>query len=554
MAAADNLQARYRRILTFAARYLVQSWWYELVLPRIGLNRITLRTRNVRMQRIARRFRPLAVDLGGLMIKLGQFMSTRLDVLPPEVTAELESLQDEVPPVPFAQISVLAEHELGLPLERAFAYIDPTPLAAASLGQVHRAQLLDVDAEQTGYRDVVVKIQRPMIAEIIAVDLKALRRIAQWLSRVRLLSDRVDMPALTEEFALTSVDEIDYLHEAASSERFAENFAGNARVAVPTVIWERSSRRVLTLQDVTAIKISDVDALRQAGIDPSVVAAEFASVMFDQLFVHGFFHADPHPGNVFVTPRADGEWAFTFIDFGMMGEVPAGLRGGLRKLLIAAASRNGKGMVDGIRDVGVLLPTADTVELERAMTKLFARFGGMGFAELAEVDPREFGAFATEFSDIVRTLPFQLPENFILIIRAMSLTSGVCSSLDPAFNIWDAVEPYSAQLIRDEGGNLLRDLGSQAMTLLRLPQRLDTLATSIEAGEVSVRSPLVERRLATLDRTGRRLVSAVLFAALLVGGIILRRDDAVLGTVLMIASVVPLSHALLAGLLSRRLP
>jgi predicted unusual protein kinase regulating ubiquinone biosynthesis (AarF/ABC1/UbiB family) len=554
VAAADNLQARYRRILTFAARYLVQSWWYELVLPRIGLNRITLRTRNVRMQRIARRFRPLAVDLGGLMIKLGQFMSTRLDVLPPEVTAELESLQDEVPPVPFAQISVLAEHELGLPLERAFAYIDPTPLAAASLGQVHRAQLLDVDAEQTGYRDVVVKIQRPMIAEIIAVDLKALRRIAQWLSRVRLLSDRVDMPALTEEFALTSVDEIDYLHEAASSERFAENFAGNARVAVPTVIWERSSRRVLTLQDVTAIKISDVDALRQAGIDPSVVAAEFASVMFDQLFVHGFFHADPHPGNVFVTPRADGEWAFTFIDFGMMGEVPAGLRGGLRKLLIAAASRNGKGMVDGIRDVGVLLPTADTVELERAMTKLFARFGGMGFAELAEVDPREFGAFATEFSDIVRTLPFQLPENFILIIRAMSLTSGVCSSLDPAFNIWDAVEPYSAQLIRDEGGNLLRDLGSQAMTLLRLPQRLDTLATSIEAGEVSVRSPLVERRLATLDRTGRRLVSAVLFAALLVGGIILRRDDAVLGTVLMIASVVPLSHALLAGLLSRRLP
>ena len=553
MAAADNLQARYRRILRFASRYLVQSWWYELVLPRVGLNRITVHTRTRRMQRIAHRFRPLALDLGGLMIKLGQFMSTRLDVLPPEVTAELEGLQDKVPPVPFAQIRALAEAELGVPLERAFAFVDEVPLAAASLGQVHRARLLDTDAEQTGHTDVVVKIQRPNIAAIIEVDLRALRQVARWLSRVRLVSDRVDMPALTEEFALTSVDEIDYLHEAASSERFADNFAGDPRVAVPAVIWERSSRRVLTLQDVTAIKINDVAALQAAGIDPAEVAARFAAVMFDQLFVHGFFHADPHPGNIFVTPGADGEWAFTFVDFGMMGEVPDGLRRGLRQLLIAAASRNGKGMVDAIREVGVLLPSADTVELERAMTKLFSRFGGMGFAELAEVDPREFRAFANEFSDVVRTLPFQLPENFILIIRAMSLTSGECSSLDPTFNIWDAVEPYSAQLIRDEGGNLLRDLGSQAMTLLRLPQRLDSLATSIEAGEVSVRSPLVERRLSALDRTGRRLVSAVLFAALLVGGIILRRDDPVFGTVLMIASAVPLLHALLAGLLGRRL-
>ena len=552
MAAADNLQARYRRILRFASRYLVQSWWYELVLPRIGLNRVTVRTRPARMQRIARRFRPLALDLGGLMIKLGQFMSTRLDVLPPEVTAELEGLQDKVPPVPFAQIRALAEAELGVTLERAFEFVDPQPLAAASLGQVHRARLLEADAQLTGRTDVVVKIQRPNIAAIIEVDLRALRQIARWLSRVRLVSDRVDMPALTEEFALTSVDEIDYLHEAASSERFAENFAGDPRVAVPAVIWERSSRRVLTLQDVTAIKINDVAALQAAGIDPAEVAARFAAVMFDQLFVHGFFHADPHPGNIFVMPRGDGEWAFTFVDFGMMGEVPDGLRRGLRQLLIAAATRNGKGMVDAIREVGVLLPTADTVELERAMTKLFSRFGGMGFAELAEVDPREFRAFANEFSDVVRTLPFQLPENFILIIRAMSLTSGECSSLDPSFNIWDAVEPYSAQLIRDEGGNLLRDLGSQAMTLLRLPQRLDSLATSMEAGELSVRSPLVERRLASLDRTGRRVVSAVLFAALLVGGIILRRDDAVFGTVLMISSALPLLHALLAGVLGRR--
>jgi predicted unusual protein kinase regulating ubiquinone biosynthesis (AarF/ABC1/UbiB family) len=552
MTDVGTMRARYRRILRFAARYLVQTWWFELVLPRIGLSRLAARGRAKRLQRIAQRFHALAVDLGGLMIKVGQFMSSRLDVLPPEITKELEGLQDEVPPVPFPAIRALAEAELGVPLERAFSFVDPIPLAAASLGQAHRARLSDADAAETGLVDVVVKIQRPGIDKVVDVDLRALRRVAGWLTRVRLVSDRVDVPALVEEFAFTSLEEIDYLHEGASAERFAEVFAGDPRVGVPELVWERTSRRVLTLQDVTAIKINDVDGLRAAGIDPAEVAARFAAVMFDQLFVHGFFHADPHPGNIFVTPLADGAWKFTFIDFGMMGEVPDTLRKGLRHLLIAAASRDGKGMVDGIRGVGVLLPSADTAELERAMTKLFARFGGMGFAELQAVDPREFRAFAVEFGDVVRSLPFQLPENFLLIIRAMSLTSGMCSSLDPAFNIWDAVEPYSAQLIRAEGGNLLQDVAKRAVSVAglvaRLPQRLDDLITRTEEGQLSVQSPQLERRLGSLERMARRVVSAILFAALLIGGILLRAQDLVFGTVLMAVSVVPLLHALFAGL------
>ncbi|MHC5794889.1 ABC1 kinase family protein [Lacisediminihabitans sp. FW035] len=564
MTDAGNMRARSRRILRFAARYLAQAWWYELFLPRLGLARLSARGRSKRLQRIARNFHALAVDLGGLMIKVGQFMSSRLDILPPEITKELEGLQDEVPPVPFAAIRALAEAELGVSLERAFAFIDETPVAAASLGQVHRARLAEMDAADTGLVDVVVKIQRPGIDQIIDVDLSALRRVAGWLSRVRLVSDRVDMPSLVEEFAFTSLEEIDYLHEAASAERFAQNFAGDARVRVPEFVWERSTKRVLTLQDVTAIKINDVNALTAAGIDPAEVAADFAAVMFDQLFVHGFFHADPHPGNIFVTPaqRSDAEgtraWHFTFIDFGMMGEVPDGLRRGLRQLIIAAASRDGTGMVDGIREVGVLLPSADTAELERAMTKLFARFGGMGFAELQEVDPREFRAFATEFGDLVRSLPFQLPENFLLIIRAMSVTSGVCSSLNPAFNIWDAVEPYSAQLIRAEGGNLVQDVLKRAVStaglLAGLPQRLDNLTTRFDEGRISVQAPRLERRLISLERTARQTISAVLFGALLIGGILLRADDVVFGTVLMGISAIPLLHALFAGLVARRGP
>ena len=503
----------------------------------------------------ARRFHVLAVDLGGLMIKVGQFMSSRLDVLPPEITSELEGLQDEVPPVPFAAIRVLAEAELGMPLERAFAWVDESPLAAASLGQAHRARLAPLDAADTGLTGVVIKVQRPGIDKIVDVDLAALRKVGGWLSHVRLVSDRVDAPALVEEFAQTSLEEIDYLHEAASSVRFAEEFEGDDRVSVPAVVWERSTRRVLTLEDVTAIKITDTVGLGLAGIDPDEVAPVFAAVMFDQLFNTGFFHADPHPGNIFVTPVPDDPsgrgWKLTFIDFGMMGEVPPTTRAGLRKMLIAAASRDGTGMVNAARDLGVLLPSAETSELEKAMKQLFARFGGMGFAELREVDPREFREFAVQFGDVVRALPFQLPENFLLIIRAMSLTSGVCSSLNPAFNLWDSVEPYASQLIRDEGGNVVQDFGKQALEnagiAWRLPKRLDGLVTRFEDGTVAVASPGLERRVARLERTVGRAVSALLFGALLIAGAVLRADDAVLGAVLMIGSVLPLLHALLAG-------
>lgn len=557
------MRARYRRITRFAARYLVEAWWFELFLPRIGLAGIGARNRSKRMRRIAQRFHVLAVDLGGLMIKVGQFMSSRLDVLPPEITKELEGLQDEVPSVPFDRMRAFAAGELGRPLEESFAAVDPTPLAAASLGQAHRARLSELDGADTGFVDAVVKIQRPRIDRVVDIDLRALRKVGVWLSRVRLVRDRVDMPQLVEEFAATSLEEIDYLHEAANAERFAADFAGDPRVAVPEVVWERTTRRVLTLQDVTAIKINDTDALRAAGIDPSEVAREFAAVMFDQLFARGYFHADPHPGNVFVTPIPDAgpderAWRFTFIDFGMMGEVPVNLRRGLRRTLIAAASRDGKGLVDGIRDVGVLLPSADTAELERAMTQLFARFGGMGFAELQEVDPREFRSFAIEFGDTVRALPFQLPENFLLIVRAMSLTSGMCSGLDPAFNIWDAVEPYAQRLIREEGGNTLRaavkEAGSIAMLAARLPRRVDGLIDRIEDGRVVVQTPKLERRMRELERMGRRIVSGVLFAGLLVAGAVLQAGDAVLGTVLMGVSVLPLLHALFAGVVGRRGP
>lgn len=545
---ARVLRRRYRRIMRFASRAFVQAWWFELLLPRIGLRGLSERGRVARLQRLASRFHDLAVDLGGLMIKVGQFLSSRLDILPPEITRELEGLQDEVAAEPFAGIRAQTEAELGIPLEVAFVEFDPVPIAAASLGQAHRARLSPGIAADVGFEDVVVKVQRPGIEQVVGVDLAALRRVARWLARVRLVSTRVDAPALVEEFATTSLAEIDYLNEAGNAERFAADFASDPRVSAPTVVWDRTSLRVLTLSDVTAIKITDVAALNAAGIDPAAVAQELARATFQQIFVAGFFHADPHPGNIFVTPGAPGSgepWHLTYVDFGMMGEISDSLRAGLREFILAVVARDGRALVTALERLGVLLPTADTEELERAMRASFDRFGGMGVAELRELDQRELEAFARQFGDTIRSLPFQLPENFLLLIRTISLISGVTSALNRDFNMWDAVDPFARAVLSGSATDL-REVGRKALgyaaTIGRLPQRIDELATRIDRGQLAVRAPGVEKQLSSLERLLSRLISAVVFAAMLFSGVLLVRSDEVFGWVLMAASVVPLVH------------
>lgn len=559
-----GLRRRYRRITAFGLRLMVQMWWFEIVLPRLGLRKLSQRGQERRFVRAAARFRVLATSLGGLMIKVGQFMSTRIDILPSSVTDELAELQDKVPAENFDAMRSLAEAELGMPLDRAFDAFTPTPLAAASLGQAYNARLRSQEAADVGFTDVVVKIQRPGIADIVEVDLAALRRIARWLSRIRFISVRADVPALVEEFARTSYEEIDYLHEGAEADAFRTSFqAASPLVDAPTVVWERSVRRVLTLQDVTAIKISDVDSLRATGIDPSVVAERLAESMFTQLFETGHFHADPHPGNIFVTPDAaddTGGFRLTFIDFGMTGTVDDELKSQLQDLVVAVGMQDGPGMVAAMKRLGVLLPTADTAELQVAVTELFARFGGMGVMDLQHVDPREFEDFARRFRDVIRSMPFQLPENFLLIMRAVSMLSGLCSTLDPRFNIWDSVEPFAARLIRERAGSSAKDLAHRALmttvttarVLGRLPRRLDNAITMIESGDLSVNTPQVERQLKRLERAAVRVVAAIIFVGLVIGGAVLRGGAdggaaQVVGTAMMVISVLPLLYALVGG-------
>jgi predicted unusual protein kinase regulating ubiquinone biosynthesis (AarF/ABC1/UbiB family) len=550
---SSALKARYRRILRFASLTLAELWWFELALPQIGLAKLGARGRVKRLTRIARNFHDLAADLGGLMVKVGQFLSSRFDVLPESVTRELSGLQDEVAPQPFELIRAAIEAEIGMPIDLAFAEINQEPIAAASLGQAYRAKLSPGLAADLGAESVIIKVLRPGIEEIVEVDLKALRKVGVWLSRVKLVSRRTDAPALVEEFATITLQEVDYLHEASNLERFAADFDGDPRVGTPAVIWERSARRVLTLSDVNAIKINDIDGLLTAGIDPNAVAAELARVTFEQFFVTGFFHADPHPGNIFVSQPegADVDFALTFIDFGMMGQLTEEMRSNLQSFLFAVASRDARAWVMACQKLGVLLPTADSVILEDAVSKLFDRFGGVRVGELIQTDPRELRDFALQFGDLIRTLPFKLPNDFLFLIRALSLISGVTSELNREFNIWDAVDPFARSLLNGSGSSVVKRLsrdGLQALNMLaRLPNRLDELLGRLERGEIVIRNPELERRTRGVDSSIRRATSSVLFLALLIGGIVVGERDQALSYVLLGVSALPLIHALGIG-------
>jgi predicted unusual protein kinase regulating ubiquinone biosynthesis (AarF/ABC1/UbiB family) len=523
----SRLRARYRYIMGFFARATASFIFWEVVLPRLGMGAITRRTRSRRFTRIAVQFRLMAIRMGGVMIKVGQFLSARADVLPPEITEELSGLQDEVPAEDFAAIRQLAEKELGAALEERFEYFEAKPLAAASLGQVHRARLRAEAAESEGFQDVVVKIQRPFIEQLIEVDFSALHRVAGWLMRYKPISQRADVRALISELETTVYREIDYLAEGSNAEAFQKNFAESKRIHVPRVIWSQTTRRVLTLENVYAIKITDYDAITSAGIERADVAKVLFKTYLKQIFEDGFFHADPHPGNLFVTPRTVAEdgavsWQLTFVDFGMVGNVPPHLSEGLRELLIGVGTRNAARVVQAYQTLGVLLPSADMKLLERAGTQLFDRFWGMSMGELRNVDRRQMVQFSMQFRELMYEMPFQLPHNLLLLGRTVAILSGMCTGLDPNFNVWTQLAPYAQKLVREQGVSnwdvWLDEIGELVKQLISLPSQAGRVLTRLERGDLNVSVPQVNRQIFHLEGAVNRLTGSIMFAAFLVGG------------------------------------
>lgn len=533
----SRYRIRYRRIINFFARMMLSIAWWDILFPRLGGRKWSLQTRPYRWRKYAADFRRLAVQMGGVLIKVGQFLSSRVDILPAEIIQELEGLQDEVAPESFEDIRKLAEVELGLPLEQLFTWFDPTPLAAASLGQVHRAQLANLPWETpssagTEPGNVVVKIQRPEIETIITTDLRALKTVGEWLHRYPPIRRRANVPQLLEEFSRILYEEIDYLAEGRNAETFAANFRDQPRIRVPRVLWAYTTRRVLTLENVFGIKITDYDQISAAGISRAAVASRLLDAYLQQVFEDGFFHADPHPGNLFVRPLTspDGQsgqvdWELTFVDFGMVGRVTPSLKQGLRELLIGVGTKDASRVVQAYQKLDILLPGADLQQIEKAEQQLFDRYWGKNMSELSSISLQEIREFADEFRELLYQLPFQLPQNFIFLGRAVGILSGMCTGLDPQFNVWDHLAPYARKiLMADSRSGLeswLTEIENVARLFFNLPIRLDRLLGQIEEGRLTLDAPDVAQRVQGVEIALRQVSIALLFTAFFLGGIIL---------------------------------
>ena len=530
---------RYFRIAFFFARTFLSFIFWDLIVGRLPFIGPGVRANAPdRWRKTAQRYRRLAIRLGGVLIKLGQFLSVRVDVLPPEITSELTGLQDEVPAEKPEDIKAVIAGEFGRPVDQVFAWFAPVPVAAASLAQVHPARLFGpADAPGSG-SEVVVKVQRPHIERLVETDLAAVRLAATWLKWYRPITQHVDMDRLYEEFATTTRHELDFILEGKNYEHFADDFAGDPRVYTAKVYWDTTTRRVLTLENVAGIKINDFAAIEAAGISRAQVARQLYDVYLQQIFVNHFMHADPHPGNLFLHPAepdpraprgAPRPFRVVFVDFGMVAIIPEELRAGLREYVIALATHDAHRMVQSYVSAGVLLPGADLKRLEEVHDILLKRMGGVRMGQLRDVALEQADFMFREYRDLIYEMPFQFPSDMLFAMRAVAILSGLATSMDPDFDPWAATIPFAEQLAADElvhdwRGNLdqLLDVGR---LMFRLPNRLDRFLTQAERGDVMVQTALAPdhaRALRRIERSVDRQMWAIVAAGLVIAGALLR--------------------------------
>ena len=558
---------RYRKVRRFVTRVFVHVIWWDVVLNAPALRRFR-RPALARYQAIARRYRMLAAEMGGVLIKIGQFLSTRVDLLPTAVTRELAGLQDEVPPAGFATIVAQIAEDFGRPADEIFSWIDPAALGAASLAQVHAARL-------PGGEPVVVKVLRPGIEVLVETDLAAARLALRLLKLWLRLRTRVDFDRLGEELTVTTRSELDLAAEGRNAERFAEDFAGDRRVYIPKVFWQQSARRTLTLENVGYLKMADVAALEAAGIRRAEVARDLYRVYMQQIFVHHFVHSDPHPGNLFVRPLpvagerpfapgdpvpapATGEarpFQIVFVDFGMVAVIPERLRAAMREYIIALATRDAARLVQSYVAAGVLLPGADLRRLQAVHEELFTRFWGVRVGHLTDVALSEARYFVSQYRDLIYALPFQVPVDLLFTGRALGLLAGMSTLLDPEMDLWGETIPFGQRLAAEElkrdWRGLIREGLLQLQVALGLPRRLETVLGQAEQGTLTVQAALAPEARHTvqrLERSVRQMAWMMLTAGLLIAGATLHGAGEPVGRYMMAAAAV----TFLWGILSKR--
>ncbi len=426
----------------------------------------------------ARLFRNTAVEMGGLLIKLGQFFSTRVDVFPQSVTRELANLQDEVPPVDFKDICQVLESQFDKPLHEIYPVLNPIPLASASLGQVHEAELFGGDR-------VAVKILRPNIDKLIDIDLRAVRQVIGWIKVFTDWQQWVDFDAIYKEFEETLREELNYLQEGKNAEMIAANSVADDELIVPRIYWEYTRQWVLTMEFVDGFKVTDYAGLEQAGISRAKLASRLLEIYVKQILVDGFFHADPHPGNLFIEP--DGK--VIMIDFGMMGTISPELRDKLIKMVLAMVDRDNLQVVYWLKQVGFLRRDADDVLIARAVGVFLEQLLGQGTG----LFDNDMKSLLDDLEEILYEQPFQIPARFTFMGRALGTLYGICIGLDKDISFLDAAKPYLKQFMPEEAQpwKLAKDKATAwGSALIEGPPLLAKVLRQAERGDLELKLPL----------------------------------------------------------------
>ncbi|XP_062007087.1 protein ACTIVITY OF BC1 COMPLEX KINASE 8, chloroplastic [Rosa rugosa] len=521
----------------FVLSFLVKAWWNTKKFAYRG--GMTEEKQTLRRKALAKWLKENILRLGPTFIKIGQQFSTRVDILAQEYVDQLSELQDQVPPFPSETAVSIVEEELGAPVNAIFDRFDYEPIAAASLGQVHRARLKG--------QEVVIKVQRPGLKDLFNIDLKNLRVIAEYLQKIDPKSDgaKRDWVAIYDECANVLYQEIDYTKEADNAELFASNFKNMDYVKVPTIVREYTTPQVLTMEYVPGIKINKIQALDQLGVDRQRLGRYAVESYLEQILSHGFFHADPHPGNIAVDDVNGGR--LIFYDFGMMGSISPNIREGLLETFYGVYEKDPDKVLQAMIQMGVLVPTGDMTAVRRTAQFFLRSFEErlaaqrkerematkeLGFKKPLSKEERimkkkeRLAAIGEDLLAIAADQPFRFPATFTFVVRAFSVLDGIGKGLDPRFDITEIAKPYALELLkfREAGVEVVWkdirkrwDRQSQAFyNLFRQADRVEKLAEIIqrlEQGDLKLRVRTLEserafQRVATVQKTVGNAVAA----------------------------------------------
>lgn len=511
---------RYRQIVTVLIKYgfgdMVDLLKIEQYLE-IGL-KVLYRKRREKMESLSRaeRVRVMLEELGPTFIKMGQILSTRPDLLPVEYIEELFKLQDAVPSFPFSDVKEIIENEFKKPVDAIFLKFDKQPIAAASIGQVHKA------VTQNGEK-VVVKIQRPGIKRIVEVDLEIMLHLADLMEKHLEGWDIHHPTKIIKEFAVTLEKELDYTLEAAYMERFARQFEGDERIYVPKIYREWMTKRVLTMECIEGVKASDLNRLEKEGLDRFKIARLGFDLIMQQIFVNGFFHADPHPGNIFILPGN----IICFIDFGMMGRISLKTRENFTDLILSIVKRDEVKATDAILKLSKYDDPPDYYALHGDVTEFMDKHCYMPLKEV------ELGSMLHQLIDVITRHQLNIPPDLFLMIKALSTIEGLGTKLDPDFDVIKQAAPFMRriQLNRLNPRRLIQNMTDSGVELYHLLQEIPgetrDLLKMIKRGKVKIEfehrglKPL----LATHDRVSNRVAFAIVLAALIIGSALIVLSD-----------------------------